>query len=100
MDQEFAQILSNFEKYAQDKIAISIFKFTHGPEWTVILEKKTDGIELKVTGKSLLLIDAMSDAETKWNRATGHGIKEFTGKLLEGNAAPINGRDLDDDIPF
>lgn len=101
MENEFAQVLANFEKYAQDNVEISIFKFKHTAQWQVIMEKRTDGIELKVTGTSLLLIDAMSEAETRWNRSTAHGIKEFAGKLLEAPVAmPINGRDLDDDIPF
>ena len=63
------------------KVEVHIFKFTYTSTWTVVIQKKDSGVEVKISGGGPDLPTAVADALDKWNRITG-GIKEFSGPLI------------------
>lgn len=75
------------------KVEVHVFKFTHSSSWTVVIQKKEAGVELKVSGEGFDCPEAISDAIDKWKRITG-GIKEFSAPMITLTPA------FDDEIPF
>lgn len=90
------QILSDFTRLGeQEGVQIQVLKMSYDKsKWGVFIEKKHDGVELKVHHLSNDLMESLFEALLKWQRITG-GIQEFRGQLIESTA-----QRLDDDIPF
>lgn len=88
------ELMEALERLAEDKVQIHCMKLIFTSHWSVMLEKKVDGVELKISAQADTLSDAIDDALNKWNRITG-GVNEFKGQLI--THTPV---DFNDEVPF
>lgn len=76
-----------------------IFKFKYNKEWSCGIERKDEGINVKVDATGEDCPTAIANAVDKWKRVTSP-IKEFSGQLLEHVRSAPPPSAFDDSIPF
>ena len=79
------------------QIMLAKFEWTSG-KWQCNIERKADGVELKISAQDEDPNEAVQQAIKKFERATTRGIPELTNALTyqpDTKSAPLN-----DEIPF
>lgn len=93
------ELFEEVAKITDENTEFHIFKFKYSGMWTCVIERKRDGVELKINGEGATCPEAISNAVDKFLRASG-GIKEFSGPLLEHIRLVPTPSEFDDSVPF
>ena len=93
------ELFEEVAKITETGAEFHIYKFKFSKHWSCVIERKDEGVNVKIDAEGFDCPEAIGVAVDKWNRITS-GVREFSGQLLEHVRPAPAPEPFNDSIPF